>query len=72
MSKIITKYRVEEFYNNCDTYLLHGIYNNCASAMKKAIRLIGTKDKLTGKEIKKENIRIIKTTTLIKLEEVNF
>ena len=72
MSKIITKYRVEEFYEGSNMYLLHGTYNNCASAMKKAIRLIGTKDALTGKELKKENIRIIKTTTLIKLEEVNF
>lgn len=55
------KYRVEERYADCSTYLLHGIYNNLQSAVNK-------KNKLLKSGIKIENLSIIKETTIVKRE----
>ena len=55
------KYRVEEHYENADSYLLHGIYETYKSAINKIQRL-----KKQG--IKTSNLYIVKIKTIEMIE----
>ena len=58
------KYRVEEHYNNSNTYMLHGIYDDPQYAVNKIKRLLETT------EIKKDNLYIVEITTTTKMYKV--
>lgn len=55
-TRTITKYRVEEHYQNCNTYCFYGAYKTLNGAKKK-------KTKMIQKGINAEHLYIIKTTT---------
>lgn len=55
------KYRVEEHYENADSYLLHGIYNKRESAYNKI-------QKLKKQGIKTSNLYVVKIKTIEMIE----